>query len=44
MYALAVSGNGLVLASGERVLIGSQRADELASAIAERTGLTVEAA
>ncbi len=31
------------LASGERVLIGSQRADELARTIGQRTGLTVEA-
>jgi hypothetical protein len=27
----------MVLASGERVLVGSQRADELARAIGERT-------
>jgi hypothetical protein len=32
----------LVLASGERVLIGSQRPDDLARAIAERTGLPVK--
>ena len=43
-HARGKRGARLVLASGERVLIGSQRADELASAIAERTGLTVEAA
>jgi hypothetical protein len=39
----AATGARLVLASGERVLIGSQRADELARAIAERSGLAVEA-
>ncbi len=36
-------GVRLVLASGERVLIGSQRPDELARAIAERSGLPVKA-
>ena len=42
-HARGNRGARLVLASGERVLIGSQRADELARAIAERTGLTVGA-
>ena len=42
-HARGNRGARLVLASGERVLIGSQRADELARAIAERTGLTVAA-
>jgi hypothetical protein len=40
-HARGKRGARLVLASGERVLIGSQRADELARAIAERTGLAV---
>jgi hypothetical protein len=34
----------MVLASGERVLVGSQRPEELARTIAERTGLPVGAA
>jgi len=42
-HARGNRGARLVLASGERILIGSQRADELARAIAERTGLTVAA-
>jgi hypothetical protein len=42
-HARGKRGARIVLASGERVLIGSQRADELACAIAEHTGLTVEA-
>jgi hypothetical protein len=41
-HARGNRGARLVLAGGERVLIGSQRADELARAIAERTGLAVE--
>jgi hypothetical protein len=40
-HARGKHGARLVLASGERVLIGSQRADDLARAIAERTGLSV---
>ena len=42
-HARGNRGVRLVLASGERVLIGSQRADDLAQAIAQRTGLPVEA-
>jgi hypothetical protein len=42
-HARGNRGARLVLASGERVLIGSQRTDELARAIAERTGLTLGA-
>jgi len=42
-HARGNRGARLVLASGERVLIGSQRTDELARAIAERAGLTVTA-
>jgi hypothetical protein len=42
-HARGNRGARLVLASGERVLIGSQRADDLAHAIAERTGLTAGA-
>jgi len=42
-HARGNRGARLVLASGERVLIGSRRADDLARAIAERTGLPVGA-
>ena len=42
-HARGNRGVRLVLASGERVLIGSQRPDELARDIAERTGLAVAA-
>lgn len=42
-HARGNQGVRLVLASGERVLIGSHRSGELAHAIAERTGLTVGA-
>jgi hypothetical protein len=42
-HARGNRGARMVLASGERVLIGSQRADELARAIAERAGLTLGA-
>jgi hypothetical protein len=42
-HARGNQGARLVLASGERVLVGSQRAADLAHAIAERTGLTVTA-
>lgn len=40
-HARGNRGVRLTLESGERVLIGSARAEELARAIAERTGLTV---
>ncbi len=43
-HARGKRGVRLVLASGERVLIGSQRPEELAQAIAERTNLPVKAA
>jgi hypothetical protein len=43
-HARGNRGARLVLASGERVLIGSQRPDDLARAIAERAGLPVAAA
>ncbi|HLY16659.1 MAG TPA: hypothetical protein VKR61_05520 [Bryobacteraceae bacterium] len=39
-HARGNRGARLELDSGERVLIGSQRSDELVRAIAERTGLT----
>jgi Family of unknown function (DUF6141) len=39
-HARGNRGVRLVLASGERVLIGSQRPEELARAVAERAGLT----
>jgi hypothetical protein len=42
-HARGNRGARLVLASGERVLIGSQRPDDLARAIAARTGLAVTA-
>lgn len=42
-HARGNRGVRLMLASGERVLIGSQRSDELARAIAGHTGLTVGA-
>lgn len=42
-HARGNRGVRLVLASDERVLIGSQRADELAQAIAAHTGPTVKA-
>ncbi|MGA2735954.1 MAG: hypothetical protein ABSG65_00725 [Bryobacteraceae bacterium] len=42
-HARGNRGARLVLDTGERVLIGSQRADELARAVGKRTGLTVEA-
>jgi hypothetical protein len=42
-HARGNRGVRLVLASGERVLIGSQRPDDLARAIAERAGLPVAA-
>ncbi|MGC9946677.1 MAG: hypothetical protein ABSF64_09955 [Bryobacteraceae bacterium] len=42
-HARGNRGARLVLASGERVLIGSQRPDELVRAIAARTGLPVAA-
>jgi len=42
-HARGNRGVRLVLASGERVLVGSQRPDELARAIATRTGLPVTA-
>jgi hypothetical protein len=42
-HARGRRGARILLASGERVLIGSQRADELARTIGQRTGLTVEA-
>jgi hypothetical protein len=38
-HARGNRGVRMILASGERVMIGSQRADELAGAIARRTGL-----
>jgi len=40
-HARGNRGARLVLASGEQVLIGSQRPDKLVRAIAERTGLSV---
>jgi hypothetical protein len=43
-HARGNRGARMVLASGERVLVGSQRPEELARAIAERTGLPVGAA
>lgn len=43
-HARGNRGVRLVLASGERILVGSQRTDELARAIAERTGLAVGSA
>jgi hypothetical protein len=43
-HARGNRGTRMVLASGERVLVGSQRPEELARAIAERTGLPVGAA
>jgi hypothetical protein len=42
-HARGKSGVRLVLASGERVLIGSQRPDDLARAIAARSGVPVTA-
>ena len=42
-HARGNQGARLVLASGERVLIGSQHAEELVRAIRERTGLAVTA-
>jgi len=42
-HACGNRGVRMVLASGERVLIGSQRPDELARAVAARTGLPVAA-
>jgi Family of unknown function (DUF6141) len=42
-HARGKQGVRLVLASGERVLIGSQQPAELAQAIAKRTGLPVAA-
>jgi hypothetical protein len=42
-HARGNRGACLVLAGGERVLIGSQRADELVRAILQRTGPTVAA-
>ncbi len=42
-HARGSRGVRLVLASGERVLVGSQDADALARAIAQRTGLPVTA-
>jgi hypothetical protein len=42
-HARGNRGVRLVLASGERVLIGSQRPDDLARAIAERSGIAVGA-
>ncbi|HUO28396.1 MAG TPA: DUF6141 family protein [Bryobacteraceae bacterium] len=42
-HARGNRGVRLILASGERVLIGSQRPEELANAIAARTGLPVTA-
>jgi hypothetical protein len=43
-HARGNRGARMVLASGERVLVGSQRPEELARTIAERTGLPVGAA
>ena len=43
-HARGNRGARMVLASGERVLVGSQRPAELARAIAQRTGLPVGAA
>jgi hypothetical protein len=40
-HARGKRGVRLVLASGERLLIGSQRPEELAQAVAARTGLPV---
>jgi hypothetical protein len=42
-HARGNRGVRLVLSSGERILIGSQQADVLARAIAQRTGLAVGA-
>ena len=42
-HARGARGVRMVLASGERVLVGSQRPDELARDIAARTGLPVAA-